>query len=190
MSRATEAAAAFAELFPAVYLRFHRRDDKRSELTAAARAVLQHLSIAGPLTVSEMARHLDRAQSVVSEIVDGLCRHGWLERARDPADRRRALLWLTDAGVELLSRDRDVLSRALLERAMAAMTDADRTALLVGMRALVEADRRAPPRPPGPTHALRKPKRVERRPASPAGAHRGRPGTLRGFQIPTEEKES
>lgn len=50
MSKASDAAAAFGELFPAVYLRFHRRDDKRSELTSAARAVLQHLSIAGPLT--------------------------------------------------------------------------------------------------------------------------------------------
>src|SRR5207249_834195 len=113
MSRESDAAAAFGALFPAVYLRFHRRDDKRSELTTAARAVLQHLSIAGPLTVSELARHLDRAQSVVSEMTEGLVRHGWLERARDPKDGRRSLLWLTDAGVELLARDRDVLSRAL-----------------------------------------------------------------------------
>jgi len=158
MSKASDAAAAFSELFPAVYLRFHRRDEKRSELTSAGRAVLQHLSIAGPLTVSEMARHLDRAQSVVSEMTEGLVRHGWLERARDPVDGRRTRVWLSDAGVEVLARDRDVLSHALLERAMAAMSEADVTALLSGMRALVEADRRAPARPPGPTHALSRPR--------------------------------
>jgi len=159
MSKASDAAAAFGELFPAVYLRFHRRDDKRSELTSAARAVLQHLSIAGPLTVSELARHLDRAQSVVSEMTEGLVARGWLERARDGKDRRRSLLWLTDAGAELLARDRDVLSRALLERAMAAMDEARIRGLLEGMRALIEADRQAPPRRPGPTHSLHQKKR-------------------------------
>jgi DNA-binding MarR family transcriptional regulator len=159
MSKASDAAAAFSELFPAVYLRFHRRDDKRSELTGAARAVLQHLSIAGPLTVSEMARHLERAQSVVSEMTEGLVAHGWLERARDPQDRRRSLVWLTEAGTELLARDRDVLSRDLLERAMAAMSEAQLQALLDGMRALVDADRQAPPRARLPTHSLHKKRR-------------------------------
>jgi DNA-binding MarR family transcriptional regulator len=165
MSKVSDAAAAFCELFPAAYLRFHRRDEKRTDLTSAGRAVLQHLSIAGPLTVSEMARHLDRAQSVVSEMTEGLVRHGWLERARDPADRRRSLVWLTDDGAEVLARDRDVLSRVLLERAMAAMSDAHLQALLSGMRALVQADadQRAPPRPPGPTHALRSSKTKKRR---------------------------
>jgi DNA-binding MarR family transcriptional regulator len=159
MSKASDAAAAFGELFPAVYLRFHRRDDKRSELTGAARAVLQHLSIAGPLTVSEMARHLERAQSVVSEMTEGLVSRGWLERARDGKDRRRSLVWLTEAGAELLARDRDVLSRALLERAMAAMGEAELRGLLEGMRALVEADRQAPPRRRAPTHSLHHKKR-------------------------------
>jgi DNA-binding MarR family transcriptional regulator len=159
-SRASDAAAAFGELFPAVYLRFHRRDDKRSELTGAARAVLQHLAIAGPLTVSEMARHLDRAQSVVSEMTEGLVARGWLERARDGKDRRRSLIWLTEAGAELLSRDRDVLSRELLERAMAAMDEPRLRGLLDGMRALVEADQRAPARGRGPTHSLHKRRRT------------------------------
>jgi len=160
MSKASDAAAAFGELFPAVYLRFHRRDDKRSELTGAARAVLQHLSIAGPLTVSELARHLDRAQSVISEMIDGLVTRGWLERARDGKDRRRSLIWLTEAGADLLARDRDVLSRALLERAMAAMEEAPLRGLLDGMRALIEADRQAPPRRPGPTHSLQRKRRT------------------------------
>src|SRR4051794_16574804 len=109
MDEDADPAAAYAELFPAVYLRFHRRDDRRSDLSAASRAVLQHLAQSGPLTVSEMARHLDRAQSVVSELVDGLERRGWLERVRDGRDRRRTLVWLSDAGSELVARDRDVL---------------------------------------------------------------------------------
>ncbi len=145
------AAAAFAELFPAVYLRFHRRDAKRDGLPAASRAILQHLTAAGPLTVGEMAQHLQRAQSVVSEVVDHLERDSLLERVRDPRDRRRALVWLTDAGLAYLERDRDVLSRELLARAMAKMTPGARAALLRGTRALLRADAGLPA-PPLPTH--------------------------------------
>src|SRR6201999_1775671 len=95
---AKASAAAYAELFPAVYLRFHRRDGKQRELSGASRGVLHHLAAAGPLTVGECAKHLDRAQSVVSEIVDQLESHGLLARVRDEGDRRRTLVWLTDGG--------------------------------------------------------------------------------------------
>lgn len=134
------AAEAFGELFAQVYLRFHRRDGKRSELPAASRAVLQHLSVTGPLTVGEMGKHLDRAQSVVSEIVDHLERDGLLERVPDPRDRRRTLVWLTEDGLGHLAREREVLSRELLERAMARMSAERREALLEAVRDLLRAD--------------------------------------------------
>ena len=134
---ASDAAGEFGELFPAVYLRFHRRDGKRASLAAASRAVLQHLTLSGPITIGEMGKHLDRAQSVVSEIVDHLERDGLLERMRDPSDKRRTLVWLTEAGIALLEREREVLSRELLARAMARMGEGDRSALLRGMRALL-----------------------------------------------------
>src|ERR1700680_724385 len=85
----------FAELFRAVYLTFHRRDGPRGQLSGASRAVLEHLAMAGPLTVGEAAGHLSRAQSVISDIVSHLERQGLLERESDPADRRRTLIWLT-----------------------------------------------------------------------------------------------
>ena len=132
-------AAAFADLFRAVYLTYHRRDGPRSGLTGASRAVLGHLAHTGPLTIGEAALHLDRAQSVVSEIVEGLERRGLLMRDRDPADRRRTLVWLTAAGVEALRRDAEVLSEDALAKAMARMTAADRTALLTGTAALLAA---------------------------------------------------
>jgi len=137
--RASEDARQFGELFPAVYLKFHRRDGKQRELAGASRAVLSHLTLTGPLTIGEMAKHLDRAQSVVSEIVEHLERDGLLERQRDPEDKRRTLVWLSDRGVALLERDREVLSRELLERAMARMKPSERAALLRGMNALLAA---------------------------------------------------
>ena len=74
-----EAADRLGELFPTAYLALHRRDGKRSELTGASRAVLQHLARSGPLTIGEAANHLARAQSVVSDIVTQLEGHGLLE---------------------------------------------------------------------------------------------------------------
>ena len=140
-SAASDDAKEFGQLFPAVYLRFHRRDGKKRELPSASRAVLHHLTLTGPLTIGEMAKHLGRAQSVVSEIVDHLERDGLLERMRDPADKRRTLVWLSDHGLALLDREREVLSSALLTRALERMKPADRRALLRGMHALLAADR-------------------------------------------------
>lgn len=70
----------YADLFPAIYLAFHRRDGKSRAPSGSARGVLLHLAQSGPLTVGECGRHLGRAQSVVSEIVDM------------PARARRALM--------------------------------------------------------------------------------------------------
>jgi len=137
---AHEAAEIFARQFPAMYLRFHRRDGKGSALTAASRAVLQHLALAGPVTVGELCGHLDRTQSVVSDIVAHLERDGFVERQDDPADRRRRLVWLSPSGRELLSRDREVLAVELLERAFAELPEAERRAVIEAFDSLLRAD--------------------------------------------------
>ncbi len=153
-----DAARQLGELYPAVYLRLHRRDGKRRALPAASRAVLQHLTLSGPVQIGELARHLARAQSVVSDIVSHLERDDLLERQRDPADARRTLVWLSDAGLARLDEERDMLSRELVARAMARMSAADVAALLLGLRALVAAAD-APPRstPNAPPRTRRKP---------------------------------
>jgi DNA-binding MarR family transcriptional regulator len=129
----------FDHLYRAVYLAFHRRDGRRSELSGASRAVLNHLALAGPLTVGEAAVHLDRAQSVVSDIVTQLERKGLLERESDPVDRRRTLVWLTPVGVACLAADQRVLSVPLLEAALSAVAEDRRSSLLDGMRILIES---------------------------------------------------
>jgi len=131
------AAAEFEGLFREVYLTFHRRDAPRSGLAGASRAVLQHLVLAGPLTVGEMAAHLDRAQSVVSDIVTHLERDGLLEREADPADRRRTLVWLTEAGRTALDRENQVLDLPLLATALDTMPDEAAATLLAALRRLL-----------------------------------------------------
>jgi len=129
----------FCELFPAAYLAFHRRDGKRDQLTGASRAVLLHLAQTGPVTVGEASAHLDRAQSVVSEIVSQLESHGLVERETDPGDRRRTLVWLTDAGRARLTRDSQVLDVERVARALATLSPSDRRRLNDSLATLVSA---------------------------------------------------
>src|SRR5215467_13903750 len=118
MNDVHEVAEALMRLYPATYLRLHARLDKRGHrANGVGRAVLQHLAMSGPLTVGEAAQHFERAQSVVSEIVDRLEAAGLVERMRDERDRRRVLVWLTPAGFDELERDRQVLSRELVRGA-------------------------------------------------------------------------
>jgi DNA-binding MarR family transcriptional regulator len=154
-----ERAERFADRFRAVYLTFHRRDGPRSQLQGASRAVLEHLAMAGPLTIGEAAAHLDRAQSVISEIVSHLEGQGLLERESDPADRRRTLIWLTPAGHSALRRDREVLGLDLLARAFGRVPSGQADELIAGLQALVEAAGQPdqhphpPPRLDQPPHA-------------------------------------
>jgi DNA-binding MarR family transcriptional regulator len=134
------AARELGALFPAVYLRFHRRDGKRRELPAASRSALQHLTLTGPLSIGELSKHFERAQSVVSELIEHLERDGYVERMRDAQDKRRSLIWLSERGLQLLEREREVLSSQLVLRAMQRMRPSARRALLDGMRALLDAD--------------------------------------------------
>lgn len=155
MTEATDAAQQFERLFRESYLRFHRRDGKRTELSNASRAVLTHLSMAGPVTIGEAALHLDRAQSVVSDIVTGLEGHGLVQRRTDPDDRRRTLVWLTPAGSERLRRDAMVLDEPLLATAFDRLDTDAVTALLDSLAALNAAAPAAgrDARVPDQTHA-------------------------------------
>src|SRR5882724_6126949 len=77
-----------------------------------------------------------------SEMVEHLERDGLVERMRDPKDKRRSLVWLSDKGLALLDCEREVLSSDLLARVMTCMKATDRRALLRGMHALIETDRK------------------------------------------------
>lgn len=142
MPDAAHTAEQVADLYPAVYELLHARwhlDEKRP--SPESLAVLQHLARSGPLTVSEAARHFGRALSAISELMDRIEASGWIARSPDGRDRRRTLLWLTEAGTDVLERSRQVLSRDALAAATTRMSADERAQLLAGLRALVEAAR-------------------------------------------------
>ena len=128
----------FCDLFHEVFMRFHRRrKNDEVELSAESAAILEHMDRAGPLTVTEAARHFQRSQSSVSEIVSRLERRGWIERFPDERDRRRHLVWMTPSGVDRLREARRILDENLVAVALRELGETNTETLVSTLRMLV-----------------------------------------------------
>jgi DNA-binding MarR family transcriptional regulator len=137
---ANQTADMFADLYTSIYRHtYRRRDPRETRVSGETLAMLQHLRDSGPLTVTEAASHFDRSQAAISERIERLIERGLVTRVSDERDRRRHLIWLSEAGEELLSLEREVLSSELLLRATKRMSVADREALIEGLRAFIAA---------------------------------------------------
>ena len=91
-----------------------------------------------PVTQLELGDVLGLEKSTVSRLVESMARKGWVEKERDRSNRRYQLVRLTAAG----SRAAREAGKAMHRRhhAMAEhLSDADRRAMIVGMRILVGA---------------------------------------------------
>ncbi len=145
-------AADFAERFAAayqdVYLHAVRRvRDKREQLTRETTGFLLHLAEAGPMTLTELSRHLDRAPSTLSEMVDHLAAKALVRREPDPDDARRALVWLTATGREALAETLRVLDRERLIQAAGRLDPPRRAALAEALGELIQALKTEKPAP-------------------------------------------
>ncbi len=88
--------------------RYLRRYAKRacSELGISGRQLLalQYLQEAGPLSVGQIGHYLYLADSTTSELLGGLEARGLVTRGRSSQDNRVAVITLTPAGEELVTR--------------------------------------------------------------------------------------
>lgn len=144
MSQVKAAARTFARRYSEIFALFHRTLPKRTPLTPESLGVLEHLRLSGPLTVTEAARHMDRAQSVMSEIIFRLEEKKLLCRLRDKRDHRRVLVWLTPLGEQALEREAEILSLERLESAFTYMPESDRQALFEKLELLLRLATRLP----------------------------------------------
>ncbi|MGZ6268062.1 MAG: MarR family winged helix-turn-helix transcriptional regulator [Candidatus Limnocylindrales bacterium] len=139
---ATEAARRVARLFPDVFRRYHWAQRVRGAdlpITPRALEVLQHLSAGCPLTVGEQAEHLGLRRNSVSELLQRLEAKGLVARVRDERDARRVLVWLTDAGRDVVSRVGQVLAPDLIAEVMATLSPVDRATVVRGFELLARA---------------------------------------------------
>ena len=140
---AETAARRVARLFPEVYRRYHwanRVHGADLPVTRRALEVLQHLSLSGPLTVGEQAEHLGLRRNSVSELLQRLEAKGLVARIRDERDERRVLVWLTDAGRDVVSQVGQVLAPDLIAQVMANLSPEERAAVVRGVELLATAD--------------------------------------------------
>jgi DNA-binding MarR family transcriptional regulator len=86
--------------------------DLESALDEATYPVISGLARFGPVPAARLAEEIGLDRSVVSRHADRLARAGLLERRDDPADRRAALLVLTDSGQRAVGEMRRRLAGA------------------------------------------------------------------------------
>lgn len=133
----------FMALYQSLYQNLHStwNKDERSP-SAESIAVMNHLILSGPLTVTEAALHFNRAQSAMSELFDRLQLNGYVERMKDSRDKRKTLVWLTDLGRETYARTQEVLDRELLHESLQMLPLAHRSNLLETMQQLIIASQK------------------------------------------------
>src|SRR5437588_3411665 len=76
-------------------------------LTMPERTALSRLERMGPTTSSALAREVQITAQAMGATLSTLRARGLVERHRDPDDRRRVVLTVTDAGLQALKDKRD-----------------------------------------------------------------------------------
>lgn len=147
---------AYPKIFFACHTR-HVQDPKtRRVLSAHQASILDHLDSVEPTSLMDLARHMGVTPSTMSLTLDRLARHGYVERRRDPKDKRRSALRLTEAG-ERIRRAQSVLEPARVAGMLDALSDEERALALRGLALLANAAQRfMSASPPKKLFALRK----------------------------------
>ncbi|MFB7451520.1 MULTISPECIES: MarR family winged helix-turn-helix transcriptional regulator [unclassified Streptomyces] len=91
-------------------------------------AVLAALSDFGPHAQRDLVVRLDVDPSDIAKVVDQLTAGGYVERARDPEDRRRVLVSLAPAGRELLA-ELDAEARSVQDELLVPLAPEERALL-------------------------------------------------------------
>lgn len=124
---------------------FTRALERRLSPTGLATAympILFALGNGGGLTQKELARRAAVEQPTMAATLKRMERDGFVRRQPDPADKRSALVWLTDLAIQHLAGVEATVSE-LNELSMAALDPAERQALLwqlLQVIAALEAD--------------------------------------------------
>ena len=133
---------AILDAYPRVYLACHSRHVRDpqtgDELSAHQASILDHLDEVDPMSMTELAGHMGVTVATMSLAIDRLERKGYARRARDPRDRRRVLLRITDAGVRVREAQ-SVLDPVRIEQVLGRLSGVDRDAALRGLRLLAHA---------------------------------------------------
>ncbi|GAA1078234.1 MarR family winged helix-turn-helix transcriptional regulator [Kitasatospora arboriphila] len=102
-------------------------------------AVLAALADFGPHAQRDLSVRLSVDPSDIAKVVDELAAAGWVDRSRDPADRRRIRVTVTDPGRTAL-RELQAEAAAVQAELLAPLSAAERTRLHGLLRRLFDGD--------------------------------------------------
>ncbi|MCB0913796.1 MAG: MarR family transcriptional regulator [Propionibacteriaceae bacterium] len=97
----------------------------------------------GPLIQTELGSRLGLEKSTVSRLVAAMEKRGWVARERDQGNRRLSVVTLSEAGRSAAGHAAQHLRRQHL-RLMAALSEDEKAALAMGVRALARVLSRLP----------------------------------------------
>ena len=130
------------EAYPRIYFACHTRHVRDpqtgAELSAHQASILDHLDEVDPMSVTDLAGHMGVTVATMSLAIDRLEDKAYVQRARDPKDRRRVMLRVTAAGVRVREA-RSVLDPVRVEGVLAELSAADRVTALQGLALLARA---------------------------------------------------
>ncbi len=89
----------------------------------------------GSTNLSTLASKLEVSLPTMSNSISTLVERGWVARRRDPEDRRRVLIEITEKGCMVLERIRDV-AQMQVEQTLQGLTDAEYEQIIAGLNVL------------------------------------------------------
>ena len=108
---------------------------KSTGLTAPQLVVLQSIRKEGRAKPSQIARDVILSQATITSIVDRLEKAGYVERIREPSDRRVVYVHLTEAGLNKLLAAPELLQDGFL-RQFRKLEDWERSQLIASVQRL------------------------------------------------------
>ncbi|WP_336603705.1 MarR family winged helix-turn-helix transcriptional regulator [Bordetella sp. 02P26C-1] len=110
-----------------------------SKLTVAQFVVMCALQDDGPASIASLVKSTVIDQATIRGVVDRLKNRDLISLQADPADRRKVMVTLTDAGVQLVTEMRP-FAQAITEETFGPLNEAERVALLYLLRKMIDAD--------------------------------------------------
>jgi MarR family transcriptional regulator, organic hydroperoxide resistance regulator len=132
---------AYPQIYYACHTRHERRRSTVEHVSTRDSEILVHLDRRVPMTLSELAAHMDLAASTLSEAVSHLEAHGYVHKA-PVRDRRRVALLLTPKGVSAV-RAASVLEGSRLKTMLMRLNAGERRRAIEGLALLADACRRS-----------------------------------------------
>ncbi|MDZ7736522.1 MAG: MarR family transcriptional regulator [Gammaproteobacteria bacterium] len=106
-------------------------------LTGPQALLLKEITLAGELTVGQLADRVSLSQATVTDILLRLEKRGLIERQRSREDKRRVLVHITVAGRRLMKHSLPLLQEAFLDK-LNQLQEWEQTQLLASLQRLAD----------------------------------------------------